>query len=277
MPRGRKAEFSGLEPGLRWPGRSGDRSRGPAGNGRPGHAPQRGQTGGSHGLRGPEGRREVKGSPRRPFPCGQADAAGRQAENREELLERAELFRELARENQCYSEPRRFASPHTRALYFEGRDLDPDVEAYNDTRLEVVVMCGLPGVGKDRWIAESAAGWPVVSLDAIRKDLDIGPEENQGAVVIQAKELARGHLRQARPFVWNATNITRAMRRQLVELLRDYQARVRIVYVETAWDELLRQNRTRAAPVPDVVLRQMAAKLDMPTVTEVHEVEYVVR
>jgi predicted kinase len=207
----------------------------------------------------------------------EADAAGRQAENREELLERAELFRELARENQCYNEPRRFASPHTRALYFQGRDLDPAVEAYDDTRLEVVVMCGLPGVGKDRWIAESATGWPVVSLDAIRKTLGIGPEENQGAVVTQAKELARGHLRRARPFVWNATNITRAMRRQLVELLRAYQARVRIVYVETAWDELLRRNRARAAPVPEVVLRQMAAKLDIPSVTEVHEVEYVVR
>lgn len=187
-----------------------------------------------------------------------------------------ELFRELAQENRCYTEARRFVSPHTRFLYFHGRELDPDMEAYDDTRMEIIVMCGLPGAGKDRWIAENAAGWPVVSLDAIRGNLGIGPDDNQGAVAAQAKELARGYLRQGRPFVWNATNITRAMRQQLVGLLRDYQAWVRIVYVEAAWDELLRRNRTRTAPVPEVVLRHLAAKLDMPNVAEVHEVEYEV-
>ena len=102
------------------------------------------------------------------------------------------------------------------------------------------------------------------------------PEDNQGAVAAQAKELARGYLRQAQPFVWNATNITRAMRRQLVGLLRDYHARVRIVYVETAWGELLRRNRARAAPVPETVLRRLAEKLDVPDLTEVHQVEYQV-
>ena len=90
------------------------------------------------------------------------------AENREELLDRVELFREFARESQCYTEPRRFASPHTRVLYFHGRELDPDVDSYDNTRLEVIVMCGLPGAGKDHWIAQNAPGRPVISLDAIR-------------------------------------------------------------------------------------------------------------
>ncbi len=206
----------------------------------------------------------------------EADAAGRRAVDRAELLERVELFRELARENHCYGEPRRFASPHTRALYLQGRDLDPDVEAYDDTRLEVIVMCGLPGAGKDRWIAENAAGYPVVSLDAIRGNLGIGPTDNQGSVAARAKELARGYLRQARPFVWNATNTTRAIRRQLVGLLHAYRARVRIVYLETDWSELFRRNRTRAAPIPEAVLRHLASKLDIPSVSEAHEVEYVV-
>jgi predicted kinase len=104
----------------------------------------------------------------------------------------------------------------------------------------------------------------------------IGPEDNQGAVAAQAKEVAREHLWQARPFVWYATNITRAMWRQVVGLLRDYQARMRIVYVETTWDELLRWNRIRVALVPEVVLRHLVSKLAVPSVTEVHEVEYTV-
>lgn len=204
----------------------------------------------------------------------EADAAGREAANRTELLERVELFRELAQENRCYTEPRRFASPHTRVLYFHGRELDSDVEAYDNTRMEVIVMCGLPGAGKDRWIAENAGGWPVVSLDAIRGDLGIGPEDNQGVVVAQAKELARGRLRQGRQLIWNATNTTRTMRRQLIGLLTDYHAHVRIVYVETAWDEVLRRNHARTNRVPEDVLRRLAEKLEIPDLTEVHQVEY---
>jgi predicted kinase len=151
------------------------------------------------------------------------------------------------------------------------------VEVHDDTRLEVIVMCGLPGAGKDRWIAQNASGWPIVSLDAIRKASGISPEDNQGAVGAQAKERARAYLRQAQPFVWNATNTTRAMRRQLVELLNNYHAAVRIVYVETAWRELLRTNATRADPVPQSVLQRLAARVEMPSMTEAHTVDYHVR
>ncbi|MBM4094723.1 MAG: HDIG domain-containing protein [Planctomycetes bacterium] len=206
----------------------------------------------------------------------QADAAGRQAANRQELLERVEWFRELARENHCYTEPRRFASPHTRYVYFQGRELDPDVEVYDDTQLEVIVLSGLPGAGKDHWTTENAVGWPVVSLDAIRKTLGVDPEDNQGAVIAHAKELARTYLRRNVPFVWNATNVTRDLRRQLIGLLSNYHARVRIAYVETAWHELLRRNARRAARVPEAVLRKLAGKLEVPDVTESQQVEYAI-
>jgi putative nucleotidyltransferase with HDIG domain len=204
----------------------------------------------------------------------EADAAGRRSVNREEMLERAELFRELARENGCYTEPRRFASDHTRFLYFHGRDLDPDVEVYDDTRLEVILMSGLPGSGKDHWIARNAAGWPVVSLDALRAEQGVGPEDDQGTVVTQAKEAARENLRQATSFIWNATNVTRAMRQQLIGLFADYHARIRIVYVETPWKELLRRNRARPSPVPQAALVKLAGKLDMPDLLEAHQTEH---
>jgi predicted kinase len=152
--------------------------------------------------------------------------------------------------------------------------MDLDVEAFDDTRLEVIMMCGLPGAGKDRWIAEHATGCPVISLDAIRREPDIDPADNQGTVAAKAKELARGHLRQGQPFVWNATNTTWTMRRQLIGLLTNYHARVRVVYVETAWHELLRRNCNRSTPVPETVLRHLAEKLEVPNVTQAHQVEY---
>ncbi|MFH1918384.1 MAG: AAA family ATPase [Planctomycetota bacterium] len=114
-------------------------------------------------------------------------------------------------------------------------------------------MSGLPATGKDHWIAEHAADWPVVSLDTIRNDLGISPGDNQGAVVATAKEKARGHLRRSEPFVWNATNTTRPMRAQLVSLFHQYRARIRIVYAETCWEELLRLMYEESIRVPTII------------------------
>jgi predicted kinase len=204
----------------------------------------------------------------------QADALGRRCADQRELLGRIELFCDSAREHRCLASPRPFASAHTRFLYFQGRALDPDLEAYDDTRMEAVVLSGLPGAGKDRWIARHAPELPVVSLDAIRQRLAVPPEDEQGSVLAEARRQARAHLRRGQPFAWNATNVTQAVRRQVIGLLRDYHARVRIVYVETAWEELVRRNRSRAASVPRAVLERLAAKLEVPTLTEAHEVEY---
>ena len=50
----------------------------------------------------------------------------------------------------------------------------------------------------------------------------------------------------------------------------------RIVYVETAWRELLCRNRVRSAPVPEAVLQRLAEKLEVPDLTEGHDLEYEV-
>ena len=49
---------------------------------------------------------------------------------------------------------------------------------------------------------------------------------------------------------------------------------MRIVYVNAAWDELLRRNRARTNRVPEAVLRRLAQKLEVPDLTEAHQVEY---
>jgi predicted kinase len=204
----------------------------------------------------------------------EVDVLGRRCDDQRELLDRVQIFRDFARENRCYASPRRFASDHTRRLYFEGQQLDPDCEVYDDTHVEVTVMSGLPASGKDRWIAEHACELPVVSLDDIRQELGVSPEDNQGAVAGRAKQRARVHLRRFEPFVWNATNVTRPMRGQLVRLFRDYRASVSVVYTETTWDELLKRNLARTASVPETVLERLATKLDVPDMTEAHQVKW---
>jgi predicted kinase len=81
-------------------------------------------------------------------------------------------------------------------------------------------------------------------------------------------------MRAQRSFVWNATNTTRAMRTQLIDFFVSYGARVRIVYVEASFTDLLRRGATRARPVPETVIRRLAARLDVPDVTEADRVDW---
>jgi predicted kinase len=135
-------------------------------------------------------------------------------------------------------------------------------------------MCGLPGAGKDRWIARHAADLPVISLDAIRDGIGAGATGNQGAVVQAAREQARALLRAGQDFVWNATNLSREIRTQVVDLLLSYDARVRIVYVETGNDALFAQNRGRGGVVPPVAIERMMDRWEVPDPIEAQAVEW---
>jgi hypothetical protein len=55
-----------------------------------------------------------------------------------------------------------------------------------------------------------------------------------------------------------------------------YQARIRIVYLEVPFEEILRRNRSRMAMVPEAVIYKLARKLEVPEPTEAHEVQWVV-
>lgn len=205
----------------------------------------------------------------------EADVRGRVCADQGALLERIALFRLSCEEAGCDTAPRRFASDHSRFVYFRSERGDPDYAAYDDTVCEVTLMAGLPGAGKDTWAREHRVGLPVVSLDAIRRELRIGPREPQGAVAAEAKARARELLRRRQAFVWNATNVTRATRAPLIDLFAAYRARVRIVYVDTPYERLLARNRARPDPVPEAVIHRLARRLEVPDLTEAHAVEWV--
>jgi len=203
-----------------------------------------------------------------------ADGLGRICADKESLLDNVDLFLELAREQGCLHEPFAFPSDYTRYSYFHSPSRDPRALAYDDSRCEVVVMCALPGTGKDTWIADNL-DMPMVSLDAIRSELGQGPTGDQGAVLQLARERAREHLRAGRPFVWNATNLTKRLRDRVVNLAVNYRARVRIVYLEVPYERLLRQNRERDKAVPEPVLERMTRLWEPPDATEAHRVDWI--
>ena len=105
--------------------------------------------------------------------------------------------------------------------------------------------------------------------------MKVDPREPQGPVAAMGRERAREHLRAKRSFVWNATSTTRKRRDRVVDLARDYGARVHIVVVEAPWERLLKQNAGRADKVPEVVLEKLLAKWEFPELTQAHERTWV--
>ena len=184
-------------------------------------------------------------------------------------------FVELCEEHSCLDGPRAFANDHSRVEYFRQPARNPHYAAYDDTRFEVVMLAGLPGAGKDTWLTKHAKGLPVVSLDDIREGFDLDRGETPGEVITTARERVREHLRVQQPFVFNATNARRDLRRMWLDLFLDYHARVRIVALEAPWVELVRRSKSRAHPVPLKVLERFVAKWQPPSAIEAHVLERV--
>ncbi|HZP04971.1 MAG TPA: AAA family ATPase [Terracidiphilus sp.] len=170
--------------------------------------------------------------------------------------------------------PRAFPSAHSRFEYFRSEVRNPDYLAHEDFTCRVTVISGLPGAGKDTWIKDHLPGLPAISLDALRIELDEEATGSQGRVVQAAREKAREFLRRHEDFVWNATNLSRDLRTQLIDLLTAYRAQVRIVYIEASPDALFRQNRERSNPVPAAAIERMLGRWQVPSPIEAQQVEY---
>ena len=204
-----------------------------------------------------------------------ADGAGRRCADADRLQGAVDLYREYCTELRCLDAPKAFPSAHARYRWFRRPERDPDHDAYDDTTFEVTVMSGLPGAGKDHWIAHHRPDRPVISLDALRAELGVDPRGDQGRVVAAARERAREHLRARRPFVWNATNVSRDLRRRTVDLAADYGARVEVVALEAPPDVIRTRNAARPATVPQAVIDRLVARWEPPDPTEAHTVHLV--
>lgn len=205
-----------------------------------------------------------------------ADMAGRFCDDKQEMFDRIDLFTLFCQEQQCWGEARTFSSAHSRWHWLTHPGSAPDFEPWIKDDFEVILLSALPGMGKDSYVREHCQGMAMVSLDDIRRRYGVSPGDPTatGRIVQQAKEEARVLLRRKTPFVWNATNITRQLRTQLITLFTAYGARVKIVYLEVPWQQWKKQNANREHAVPENVLQRMAAKLEVPQPDEAHVVEY---
>ncbi|MFZ6012711.1 MAG: AAA family ATPase [Bacteroidota bacterium] len=206
-----------------------------------------------------------------------ADVLGRICADQRGMLERISFFEAFCEEQQCWHAPKVFSSDLARFTYFQKENGFPDYEPFDDLRGEVIMMSGLPGMGKDTFLKKNYPDLPVVSLDDIRRKHKLKPDDTSatGWAVQEAKEQAKVFLRKGQPFAWNATNITRQTRSQWIDLFASYKARVKVIYIEVPYKDWVRQNNDREHPVPQAVLSRLLSKLEVPMLSEAHEVTYV--
>jgi putative nucleotidyltransferase with HDIG domain len=204
-----------------------------------------------------------------------ADTRGRHSREMSRPEENLHLWKLAAEERDCFLSPYAFANDQARFLFYRDQLSSLHYTPHVDYRCTVTLMSGLPGAGKDTWLARNRPATPVVALDAIRDALEIEATENQGEVIQAAKGKCREHLRAGRNFAFNATNITRQIRQRWIDLFTDYGARIEIVYIEPPVATILGQNKHRANPVPEKVILRLLEELEPPTVTECHSLTFV--
>jgi predicted kinase len=199
-----------------------------------------------------------------------ADTRGRTTSSKSRPEENLQYWKLVAEENNCFVQPYPFANDQARFLFYRQPDFDLNYLPHEDYRCTVTMMSGLPGSGKDTWLAKRRSDLPVIALDDIRSELEVEATDNQGVVVQFAKERCREFLRARTSFAFSATNLLRQTRQRWIDLFVDYGARVEVVYVEPPFSAILDQNKRRERSVPAQVIRDLADKCEPPTWTEAH-------
>lgn len=206
----------------------------------------------------------------------ESDERGRITPEKEKRLMDVELARAAMMESGAYTSPYPFRSETTGHAYLAGKNVWADQELFDEAWGEVILLSGLPGTGKDTYIKTHYPSLPVVSLDDIRRETGVKPDDNQGAVVQAARERAKEFLRRKQPFVWNATSLLPALRKTQISLFEDYGASVKILFLETGFAENIQRDRDRKYAVSEKVISDMLNRFVPPEAFEARKVEWVV-
>jgi tRNA uridine 5-carbamoylmethylation protein Kti12 len=155
-----------------------------------------------------------------------------------------------------------------------------DLAKFSD--LDIVLVCGLPGSGKSRFCAGffRESGRRRVSRRDIRRMLyemttfgDPWSEERYSAVdEVLVKHLERKiieHLLQNRlPVLAENNCISAASRTTYLAIARQMHRTVGVIFLDTPMATCLERNRRRADPIPERVIAELAAALEVPDAGE---------
>ena len=204
-----------------------------------------------------------------------ADMQGRFFEHKQNCLDDIDLFKVLAEEENCLYNPKPFFDVHTKMEYFRTTgSISPDYPFYKDIGSKVIVLSGLPAVGKNTWINNNFPELEVLSFDDAKESLGLSQGDNVGKAVHMVTDRAKELLRTKTPFIWNATHISPQMRSKTLDLLFNYNAFVDLVYLEAPEKDIKKRNTERDTTLPNAKIDEMLFRWTVPSKLEAHNVSY---
>jgi len=226
-----------------------------------------------------------------------ADIRGRECKDKQQQLNYIEMYGLFAQEYRAWSRfgeeyqawrqffSRELAdwSQDTRDLVFNraiarwelGEIFTPESEiarsySYRDSFPQVVVTFGVSGSGKSTWISKNLPEHNLISLDNLRDSVAKSrSDQSQNSRVVQlAKEQLKTLLRSHSKIVWDATNIRRDFRQQIIKISRDYGALVTLVIFHCPESVYFERNKQRRHSIPENVLIRQIEQMEFPELDE---------
>jgi predicted kinase len=230
-----------------------------------------------------------------------ADIRGRKCRDKQQQIDYIEMYGLFAREYQAWQ---RYGSEYQKWRdYFNeklenwnqdtkdlvlgnalknweaGKILFPEEELarsynYRNSFPQVVLTFGLSGSGKSTWIKQNLPEHEIISLDDLRVEI-AGDRKNQienSKVVAIARERLKIQLRSHQKVVWDATNLRRDFRQQIINLSLNYGALITLVIFHCEESVYFERNQQRSHPIPEAVLKRQLEIMEFPELDEAHRV-----
>lgn len=136
---------------------------------------------------------------------------------------------------------------------------------------DLVVLIGLPGSGKSTFAASLLkAGWTSFSSDAIREELGLDPtkkEDHQKCFSVMDDRVVKA-LSQGQDVIYDATNLSRKKRMNLVQKLSRIALNKSCMVFITPVEECKVRDAARPKPVGEAVIDRMLGNFEPPWVYE---------
>ena len=140
-----------------------------------------------------------------------------------------DVFQEECINQDVYGNKREFETDKEKTYFFHtGKKYTP----FEQEAATMYLICGIAGAGKDTYIQKELPELPVISLDNMRRERKVshGDKKETGRIRQDATKLAKIYMARKEDFVWNATNISKDLRKKLLDLAYSYKANVEIIY-----------------------------------------------
>jgi len=140
------------------------------------------------------------------------DNEGRYYDQTNEAMIWLDMWKETCESLCCFKSPYLFNNPKARLVFYDKRSFMPFYVPHEEYKCDVIMISGLPGVGKSTLAREAFPGFPLIELDSVRKEMGLSLRQS-GTAVQEMKERCRQYLREGTSFIHAGVNFLRSSRR----------------------------------------------------------------